>query len=119
MFARSYAEALGIDYERTIEAIKEELGQAPDAANHVADAAAAAAQEAPPSEPAPAPIEMPTEPARRNRLRNGLKSYAFLAAMAVVVIGLAFVLFGPRSGKFAFFRIGDAQSTQAVRGQRG
>ena len=113
MFARSYAEALGIDYERTIEAIKEELGQAPDAANHVADAAAAA-QEAAPIEAAPVPIEMPTEPARRNRLRNGLKSYAFLAAMAVVVIGLAFVLFGPRSGKFAFFRIGDAQSTQAV-----
>jgi len=34
MFARSYAEALGIDYERTIEAIREELGQSPDATNN-------------------------------------------------------------------------------------
>jgi len=111
MFARSYAEALGIDYERTIEAIKEELGQAPDAANHVDDTGEPH-QEAAPVETKPVSTEILSEPARRHPLRNGLKSYAILAGMAVVVIGLAFVLFGPRSGKFGFFRIGDAQSEQ-------
>ncbi len=113
MFARSYSEALGIDYERTIEAIKEELGQAPDAANHVADA------EEPPQAAAPAPVkpatvEVQSEPTHKNHLPGGLKSYALLAAMAVVVIALAFVLFGPRSGKFGFFRIGDSQSEQTA-----
>ena len=113
MFARSYAEALGIDYERTIEAIKEELGQAPDAANHVADIAEPSPLAAP-VETKPDSGEMVSEPARKNPLRNGLKSYAILAAMAVVVIGLAFVLFGPRSSKFGFLRIGDSQSEQTL-----
>lgn len=113
MFARSYAEALGIDYERTIEAIREELGQAPDAANHDAEEETPAAPVAS-TDVKPAYRDVPSEPAAKSSSRSSLKSYALLAGMAIVVVALAFVLFGPRSGKFGFLRVGQGQSEPAA-----
>ena len=114
MFARSYAEALGIDYERTIEAIREELGQSPDGTNNHTLENGAEAEPAPAAEIKAPTIEIPTETPRKSGLRSGIKSYLLLGIMAIVVIGLAFVLFGPRSGKFGFFRLGEANSQQAL-----
>jgi transcriptional regulator with XRE-family HTH domain len=114
MFARSYAESLGIDYERTIEAIREELGQAPDANNnHTLENGSVAALSAPVEAKAPV-VDVPVESLPKGSFLGGLKSYLFLGVMAIVVVGLAFILFGPRSGKFGFLRIGDANSEPAL-----
>lgn len=114
MFARSYSEALGIDYERTIEAIREELGQAPDSTNNHTLENGAAAEAPPPMEVKSPVIDLPGDSPLKGGFKSSLKSYLLLGIMAVVVIGLAFVLFGPRTGKFGFLRIGNANSEPAV-----
>ncbi|UCC45657.1 MAG: DUF4115 domain-containing protein, partial [Candidatus Zixiibacteriota bacterium] len=99
LFARAYAEALGIDYDRTVEAIKEDLGVA---INGVPDTGPVAAPgkktEKPRKEPAGKP---PTE----NNGSKLVKKLLYLFAAIVVVFVVFLVVY-----KFAF--VSDQPSPQ-------
>ena len=110
MFARSYAEALGIDYERTIEAIREELGEPIETSGN--GLARNKTDDERQNEPLDNLSNRPNYAASTAKMfRTGLRSTGVMIALGLVVIVLAVILFVPKGGKFGFLRIGDSQPT--------
>lgn len=82
LFAKAYAEALGIDFSRTIDAIKEDLGEAVENNNVVKDA--------PPSR------EKVSEPAKRSRREEKSDDSTALIKKLLYIFGgivVAFIVF--------------------------
>jgi transcriptional regulator with XRE-family HTH domain len=112
LFAKSYAEFLGIDYMRTIEAIKEELGEPIDSENNTL------VDNDKKLKGSPVPTDgksIPTGDYSKSRV--SYKSYVVLGVIIVIVIVVTALFFSPK-GRFHIFGTEPGEQDALVNGNQ-